>query len=146
MGTLNTTPTDQPPVVLRLDAVGKRFGSVQALSDVSFNVYAGEVLLPGQPVVTYGGTMDGALTINLRVAILISDAAPAEKVQRALDAYLGIGSGTTLSSIPAALQADPTLGGVVHFAEAISAGNYGRLEWAGVTYFGARIEVQVGSI
>ncbi len=90
--------------------------------------------------------MDGSLTINLRVHILISDAAPTEKVQRALDAYLGIGTGTTASSIPQALQADPTLGGVVHFAEAISAGGYGRIEWAGVIYFGARIEVQIGSI
>lgn len=104
------------------------------------------VIVPGQPVVTYGATMDGAFTVNLRVLIAISDAAPDEKVQRALDAYLGIGSNSGTGSIAGAIQADPTLGGVVHFAEAVMAGNYGRISYNDVTYFGARIEVQIGVI
>ena len=102
------------------------------------------VILPGQPVITYGATMDGAFTVNLRVLIIISDAAPDEKVQRALDAYLGIGG--VAGSVAGAIQQDPTLGGVVHFAEAVSAGNYGRIQYAGVGYFGARVEVQLGAI
>lgn len=104
------------------------------------------VILPGQPVVVYGDTMDGAFTVNLRVLIAISDAPPDEKVQRALDSYLGIGSGAGAGSIAGAIQQDPTLGGVVHYAEAISAGNYGRLSYNDITYFGARIEVQIGTI
>lgn len=104
------------------------------------------VILPGQPVVNYGATMDGAFTVNLRVLIAISDAAPDEKVQRALDAYLGIGVNAGVSSIAGAIQQDPTLGGVVHFAEAVSAGNYGRISYNDVTYFGARVDVQVGAI
>ncbi|WP_328667194.1 sugar ABC transporter ATP-binding protein [Streptomyces sp. NBC_00322] len=44
MGALNPTTAGEPPLVLSLEAVGKRFGSVQALSDISLNVYAGEVL------------------------------------------------------------------------------------------------------
>lgn len=102
------------------------------------------VILPGQPVITYGATMDGAFTVNLRVLIIISDAAPDEKVQRALDAYLGIGG--VAGSVAGAIQQDPTLGGTVHFAEAVSAGNYGRIQYAGVGYFGARVEVQLGAI
>lgn len=90
--------------------------------------------------------MDGAVTVNLRILLAISDAAPTEKVQRAIDAYLGIGGGTTASSIPAALAADPTLGGAVHFAEAISVGSYGRIQYAGEVYFGGRLDVQVGAI
>jgi hypothetical protein len=104
------------------------------------------VILPGQPLVVYGQTMDGAFTVNLRVLIAISDAPPDEKVQRALDAYLGIGMNAGASSIPGAIQQDPTLGGVVHFAEPLSAGNYGRISYNDVTYFGARIEVQIGVI
>jgi hypothetical protein len=104
------------------------------------------VILPGQPVVTYGATMDGAFTVNLRILVALSDAPPDEKVQRALDAYLGIGTNAGTSSIAGAIQADPTLGGVVHFAEAISAGNYGRISYNDITYFGARIDVQIGTI
>ena len=105
------------------------------------------VILPGQPVIQYGATMDGAFVVNLRVLIAISDAAPNEKVQRALDAYLGIGTSPSVpSSIAGAIQLDPTLGGVVHFAEALTAGNYGRISYNDITFFGARIEVQIGAI
>ena len=104
------------------------------------------VILQGQPYVVYGATMDGAFTVNLRILVVISDAAPDEKVQRALDAYLGIGAGTTESSIPDAIMADPTLGGVVHFAEPVSIDSYGRIQYNGVGYFGGRINVQCGCI
>jgi hypothetical protein len=104
------------------------------------------VILPGQPYIIFGATMDGAVTVNLRVLLAISDAAPTDKVQRAIDAYLGIGGGTTAASIPGAIAADPTLGGAVHFAEAISVGNYGRVQYAGEVYFGGRLDVQIGSV
>jgi hypothetical protein len=104
------------------------------------------LVLPGSPLIVYGATMDGAVTLNLRVMILLSDAAPDEKVQRALDAYLGIGHDVTASSIPGAIMADPTLDGAVHFAEPIQVANYQLIQYAGVDYFGARLDVQVGAI
>jgi hypothetical protein len=104
------------------------------------------VILPGQPLVVYGNTMDGAFTVNLRVLIAISDAAPDEKVQRALDAYLGIGNGAGTGSIAGAIQEDPSLGGVVHFCEAVSVNSYGRIVYGDVGYFGARIDVSIGAI
>lgn len=105
------------------------------------------VILPGQPYVTYGITMDGTFTVNLRVLIAISDAAPNETVQRALDAYLGIGAGTTTAtSIPDAIMADPTLKGTVHFAEPIAVESYGRILYNGIGFFGARLGVQCGVI
>ncbi len=104
------------------------------------------VILPGQPLATYGGTMDGVLTINLRVLIAISDAPPNEKVQRALDAYLGIGVSSGTSSIPAAIQSDPTLGGVVHFAIPMNASSYGRISYNDIIYFGSRLDVSIGTI
>jgi len=105
------------------------------------------VILPGQPFIVFGDTMDGALSVNLRVLLLLSDAPPSEKVQRALDAYLGIGTGPSSAiSIAGAIQADPTLNGAVHFAVPLSVDSYGRVEYAGIPYFGARVTVQVGTI
>lgn len=105
------------------------------------------VVLPGQPVVTYGATVDGAFTVNLRVLLLLSDGAPVEKVQRALDAYLGIGVDDSVpASIAGAIQEDPTLGGAVHFAVPLAADSYGRVDYAGVTYFGARLSIQAGAL
>jgi hypothetical protein len=103
------------------------------------------IVLPGQPFVTYGITLDQCFTVRLRVLVVISDAPPNEKVQRALDAYLGAGSGVTSSSIANAIKADPSLGGVVHFAEVLTVGGSNRLEYGGVDYFGARLEVEIGS-
>ena len=94
----------------------------------------------------YGETFEGSLTLNLRVLMIISDAPPTEKVQRALDAYLGIGGGTTSASIPAALMADPSLGGVVQWAIPMTVSAYNRIEYSGVDYFGARLDVQIGAI
>jgi hypothetical protein len=106
------------------------------------------VIVPGNPLITYGQTFDGAVTLNLRIVIALSDAAPSAEVQAALNAYLGIGAGPNQAlSIPGAIQADPTLGGIAPSEVVpISAGNYGRIEWAGQTYFGARIDVQVLAI
>lgn len=104
------------------------------------------VILPGSPLIPrYGQTLDGALEVTLHVLLIISDAATDERTQRALDTYLGIGQGET-ESIPNAIMADPTLGGVVHYAEPISAGSYGRISYSGEEYFGARITVTVGTI
>jgi hypothetical protein len=104
------------------------------------------IVLPGTPFVQYGLTLDGAFTVNLRVLLVISDAGPNEKVQRALDAYLGSGAGVTASSIQNAIRTDPTLGGVVHFAEVMTVSGYNRIEYAGIDYFGARVEVQIGAV
>lgn len=105
------------------------------------------VILPGNPLMAYGKTMDGTADMALLVLVIISDAAPVEKTQRALDAYLGLGTAISVpASIPDAITADPSLGGVVHWAEPVSAGQYGRLEYSGVTYFGARVDVTLGVI
>lgn len=103
------------------------------------------LVMPGPTLVSYGDTMDGAMTIGLAVLLLISDAAPTEKVQRALDAYLGIGSGET-QSIAGAIMEDPSLGGEVEWCIPISVTSYGRVEYAAENYFGARININVGAI
>lgn len=105
------------------------------------------VILPGQPFIRYGATADysGAADMNLIILVVISDGPPSEKSIRALSAYCGVGANEA-ASIPNAILADPSLGGTVHFCEPVQAGNFGRIEYSGVVYMGARIDVQVGTI
>jgi hypothetical protein len=102
------------------------------------------VILPGVPYLGYGATMDEELTINLIALIIISDAAPVEKTQRALDAYISLGPAET-ASVPGAILADPTLAGTVDWCEPASATNYGRISYAGQDYFGVRINMVLGA-
>ena len=91
--------------------------------------------------------MDGAITVNLVVLLLISDAAPLEKTQRALDIYLGVDTDPSVgSSVPEAIEQDNRLGGLIHYIQATQADNYGRVDYGGVTYFGDRIRCVIGGI
>lgn len=103
------------------------------------------VILEGQPPIRYGITMDGCFTLNLRVLVALSDGAPTEKVQRALDAYLSMGAGEP-ESIAGAVQSDPTLGGLVHYAVPVAAGTPGRIEYAGIIFFGSRVDIEIGAV
>lgn len=47
------------------------------------------------------------------------------------------------SSIPAVVNADPTLGSVVDSCRIESVGSYGEREWAGVKYLGATARLEV---
>jgi len=115
------------------------------------------VVLPGNPYITYGVTMDGpvmggpvignAVNLSLGVLVIISDSAPVDSTQRALDAYLGVGEDAdAAASVPNAIEADPTLGGLIDFIQAQTVTQYGRLDYGGVTYFGARINVIAGGM
>jgi hypothetical protein len=105
------------------------------------------VIIPGQPFINYADTMDGAVTVNLLVLLLLSDAAPLEKTQRALDAYLGVDTSPDVgSSVPEAIELDNRLGGLIHYIQAVTADSYGRVDYGGVPYFGARIKVLIGGI
>lgn len=103
------------------------------------------VILPGNPIISYADTMDGAVTINLVVLVIVSDGAPVEATQRALDTYLGVGEPGVVT-VPEAIEQDNTLSGLVHFIQAQTATGYGRIEYSGIVYFGARINCIVGAI
>jgi hypothetical protein len=102
------------------------------------------LVLPGSPLITYGATTDGTVTITLSVVLLISDAPPTEKVQRAIDTYLGIGAGEG-ASVAGAIMSDMSLGGAVEWCVPLNVSTYGRIEYAAVTYFGGRLNVSVGA-
>ena len=103
------------------------------------------VILPGSPLMTYAVTMDGCVDMNLNVLVIISDAAPVEMTQRALDTYLSTGDGIDpAASVANAIESDNTLGGLIDYIQSVTVGNYGRIEYSGVTYFGARIAAIIG--
>jgi hypothetical protein len=115
------------------------------------------VVLPGNPYITYGVTMDGpvmggpvmgnAVNISLGVLVIIGEGAPVDATQRALDAYLGVGvHADVAASVPNAIESDPSLGGLIDFIQAQTVTQYGRIEYSGVTYFGARINVIAGGM
>lgn len=104
------------------------------------------VILPGTPYAKYGVTFGenlGALgrpntsvvEMNLVVAIFVSRAPSLERAQNTVDDYL--------VTIPAAMDFDPTLGGVVEFCEPQIVQAYGDIEIAGQTYFQGRLTVAV---
>lgn len=100
------------------------------------------VVLPAPPYVNYAVTMDGCLDFRFTVLLIISDAAPVEQTQRALDAMLSTGLGSNpASAVSDAIETDNTLGGLIDFIQAQTAAPPGRIEYAGVTYFGARLDV-----
>lgn len=100
------------------------------------------LVLPAQPYVNYAVTMDGCLDYQFTVLLVISDAPPVEQTQRALDTMLSTGLGSDpASAVSDAIEADNTLGGLIDFIQAQTAAPPGRIEYSGVTYFGARISV-----
>ena len=106
------------------------------------------LILPGSPLITYGATLSGGgeteVVISLAVLLLMSDAAPTEQVQVAMDAYLGIGAGEPMS-IAQAIAADISLGKTVEWCLPVSVTTYGRIEYAGINFFGAKLNVSAGA-
>lgn len=104
------------------------------------------VIFPGAPYCKYGITMGETLAaigrpvtsiveMNLVVAVFVSRAPSLERAQDAVDQYL--------VTIPAAMDIDPTLGGVVEYCEPLIVTAYGDVEVAGQTYFHGRLTVAV---
>lgn len=115
------------------------------------------VILPGSPYAKYGvtlgvpslfgpGPVPVSAEFNLVVAVFVSRAPSLERAQDAVDQYLGLEPGAGQESIPLAIDQDPTLGGVVEFAEPIQVLAYGDVEIAGQVYFQGRISVNVSAI
>ncbi len=81
----------------------------------------------------------GLATWTMRVYIIVGTVSD-RSAQAKLDGFL---SPTGEASIPAAVNADPTLGGVVEYAVCTTAQRYGEIVYAGVSYLGCEILVDV---
>src|SRR5215813_13007905 len=91
--------------------------------------------------IRYSQTFDSETDYNLRVIMLVSEG-DSLSGQDLLDGYLSM-SGS--SSIYAAVQAAPTLGGVVSYAAVIEATAYGLMNFQGIDYLAAHLIVNIGT-
>ena len=118
------------------------------------------IVLPGRPYLTYGTTLQGEtgflgspvlgsqladVDFNLDYLILVSHASTLERLEQDLDSWLGFEADASIVSVPAAVAADPTLGGAVSWCVATTADPPGPLEWNGLQFFGARIHFNFSS-
>jgi hypothetical protein len=113
---------------------------VSASRSAQVNVPAAVVLPAPGTVVSYKETMDGSADLYLRVVVLVGEG-DSSSGQDLMDPYLSTTGG---QSIYAAVQADPTLGGVVSYADVWEASGYGMIPWGGVDYLGCSFTVRVG--
>jgi hypothetical protein len=91
--------------------------------------------------IRYSTTMDAETDYMLRVIMLVSEG-DSLSGQDLLDVYL---SESGASSIYAAVQASPTLGGVVSYAAVIEATAYGLMNFNGIDYLAAHLIVNIGT-
>lgn len=122
------------------------------------------IILPGQPYLTYGTTLQGdtgfggtlggqpqsvpasPTDFNLDVVIVLAKATTQERVEQALDLWLGFENDTTAVSVVAAIAHDPTLGGAVSWCEAVSADRPGPITWNALEYFGSRVHFALSAL
>ena len=101
------------------------------------------VVVPGRPVATYHDSMigsGGSLTLfNFELVCAVQSMTEAFS-QAALDDLI---SGT--NSVPAAIEADPTLGGAATTCQVRQAVDYGVVAFADTEFIGARFLVEVYS-
>jgi len=116
-----------------LRATANRFGQI--------NVPMAVIVPQTGTLIRYAQTFDGETDYNLRAIILVSEG-DSTSGQDLLDGYL---SPVGASSVHAAVQRDPTLGGVVSFCAVIEAAGYGLANWNGVDYMSCSLVLNIGT-
>jgi hypothetical protein len=81
----------------------------------------------------------GADDLILRITLFVNRASE-RAGQAKLDAYI---AGDGPQSVRAAVEADPTLGGLVDSVAVTTVWNYGQVTFGGVDYFGCQMVVEV---
>lgn len=100
------------------------------------------VVTPGTPFIDYHPTMAKAHAIvSFEVRIVVQRASE-RAAQDKLDAYLSSGASENDSVIDA-IEADPTLGSTVDDTIVRMADEYGPVDWNGITYLAARLDVDL---
>jgi hypothetical protein len=116
------------------------------------------VLVPGKPFTTYNATLQGLdylgadlnpaspTLINMIVLILVTSAPDAIDWQANLESYLGFGTiENGQNSVPWAIEQNNTLGGAVEWCVPTAISQYGLVDYAGQTYAGAHLNVQISA-
>lgn len=128
-----------------LNGVGPAGQGIRASADMqsTVNPPAAIITLPPGTSLQYqamngSGPPAGLYTLRVTILATIGDNTAADKL---LAAYL---STSGPGSLIAAIDADPRLGGAAEWAVVTAVHGYGWIEWAGITYLGAQMAVQVG--
>lgn len=116
-----------------LRATANKFGQI--------NVPCAVVVPETGRLITYAVTEDDETDYYLRALLLVSEGDSASG-QDLLDGYL---SPAGDQSVYAAVQADPSLGGVVSFAAVTQATGYGIVNVNGVDYLGCSLSLSIGT-
>lgn len=99
----------------------------------------GEAPVLGMPTTVIAAT---GFNLDVLVAVQRTDI---DRAQHDLDQWFGFEATPGLTvSVPAAVMMDNTLGGLVSWCIPTTADSYAPVEWAGATYFGARIHFNIG--
>lgn len=98
------------------------------------------IILPVQGTFLRYATMDGALEFTLR-AVLVVGRTDSSGGQALMDPFLAV---TGPQSVLACLQANPTLGGVVSYANLAEATGYGPVAVGAIDYLGCHLIVSIG--
>lgn len=88
----------------------------------------------------FGESLSGSVRYTLRAAVFVSEA-NAKGGQDLVDVYLAPAGS---SSIWATFASNPTLSGLVEWAEVIAASEYGFVEANGVNYLVVHFDIEVG--
>lgn len=99
------------------------------------------IVLPVQGTFLRWATMDGALEITLR-AVLVVARTDSSGGQALIDPFL---AATGSQSVLGCLQANPTLGGVVSYANLTEATGYGPVAVGAIDYLGCHLIVSIGA-
>jgi hypothetical protein len=97
----------------------------------------------GGPYKALGGTQLAATDFNLDVLLFVAHATTTDRMQQTLDQWLGFENDASVVSVPMAIEMDISLGGTVSWCVPVSCDSYGPIEYAGISYFGARIHCEV---
>lgn len=98
------------------------------------------VVIPASPAIEWDETMArGSDLMSFAVLVLVARTTDG-LAQDHLDPYLA-GSGST--SIKAAIEGDGTLGGAADWTHVTSVSTYGDIDYNGISYLGARFNVEV---
>ncbi len=112
------------------------------------------IVVPARPFVKYATTLEGATgfgpvlggsfslpsrEIMLDYLILVAKASTLERVEAGVYTWLGFESDANAVSVPAAVEADPTLGGLAEWCVPLTADPPAPLDYNGVAMIGARI-------
>lgn len=119
------------------DALSSEFGSAWNVESRPPDSVSARSLIVGS-IDWQDQTMDGGRVSTIPVWVVVSRKNPAF-----IDDLDEVCDPGEMTSVSAAIDADPTLGGVVASCRVESAGNYRDLEIAGTDYYGATVVLEV---